>query len=201
MTDPAPDALLSLRLRAETQGAHARVEALSGLPGTIRSRADYAACLAALLSVWGPIEGDLARWPDWTALGLDPLARARGPLLAADLADLAAGPAPAVALAPSTAFAEALGRLYVLEGSALGGKLILADLRARSDLDLGAATRFFGGHGRAAGRLWAELRAALDAFGARHPEEAAAVIRGAQDAFAAFAAAFRAADLAGRRAA
>ncbi|MFE1597781.1 biliverdin-producing heme oxygenase [Methylobacterium sp. ID0610] len=183
---------LSLRLRDATREAHERVEALSGLPDSIRDRADYATCLAAMLGVWGPIERDLRRWPDWEALGLEPAGRARGPLLEQDLMELQVGAeaVPAVPVGPSGSFAEALGRLYVLEGSALGGRLILAALRRRPDLDLGEATRFFDGRGSDTGRLWGALRTALDRFGDRDPRAGAAVIRGAHDAFAAFAAAF-----------
>lgn len=82
----------------------------------------------------------------------------RGPWAAQDLKVLNA---PRLPRAPATDIvldspAQALGSLYVIEGSALGGKIIAR--RLHEALGLGEATgaRFFGGRGEHTGRLWRE---------------------------------------------
>lgn len=122
------------RLRADTRDAHAAVEALPTMAvltsGTL-SREAYAEVLRrhfVLLAAWE------TRYHDW----LQGLASGwryawRAPRLREDLQrlgiDAVAGPRAAVPRVPSAA--ERWGMLYVVEGSALGGRLIARHVRAR----------------------------------------------------------------------
>ncbi|WP_336924131.1 hypothetical protein, partial [Aquipuribacter sp. SD81] len=59
---------------------------------------------------------------------------------------------------------EALGRLYVLEGSTLGGKVLRRHLLAcGADVPV-AGLACFDPYGERAGRMWQELRAAVEAW-------------------------------------
>ncbi len=108
-------------LRTATTPDHQRVDdAFAGFD--LSSRDGYRAFLIAqaqpLMTVEAAIEAfdPVAFLPDWPE-------RRRAPLIAADLADLAA-PMPTHAPFELTDAAAALGAIYVLEGSRLGGALL-----------------------------------------------------------------------------
>ncbi len=77
------------------------------------------------------------------------------------------------------------------EGATLGGPSIAQAVVESLGAPAAGATTFFQGHGAENGRMWNQLRVALDGFGERHPERRAAVIRGARAVFRRFAAGLR----------
>jgi heme oxygenase len=185
---PAEGDPLSARLRARTAPLHGQSERLLGLPGAITGRADYAAWLGRFLGLYEPLEQRLTGFTEWPALGIDLASRALTQGLAADLAALGADPndpprAAASDLPPLPSLAHAMGALYVLEGSALGGRIILRDLQDRLGDQLGQATRFFGGRGERLGPMWNSFRGVLDRFGQTHPDLTDAVQSGADATF------------------
>jgi len=118
-------------LHAATAGLHAQVEALPLMRALMSPTVDAATCI-------GVLQGLLAAhavWEQANAAWLRALAwpwQPRAPRLQRDLlaldAPLPAGSPPA----PRASCAEeAWGMLYVVEGSALGGRLIARHLRAR----------------------------------------------------------------------
>ncbi|MCR5870107.1 MULTISPECIES: biliverdin-producing heme oxygenase [unclassified Sphingomonas] len=117
---PPPNTTRSL-LRSATASAHERVDhAFGGFD--LSNRDGYRAFLIAqaqpLVTVEAAVDAfdPRAILPDWPE-------RRRAPLIAADLADLDAPiPAPAALDLPNNA--AALGAIYVLEGSRLGGALL-----------------------------------------------------------------------------
>ncbi|KAA2236107.1 biliverdin-producing heme oxygenase [Salinarimonas soli] len=190
---------LSLALRAGTGAAHEAVEHATGLPGSVATLAEYRACLAGFARVIGPLEQSLRAVPGFAAYGICLDERARMPALRADLRHLGID---ADALAPVSPprlgdLAAGLGALYVVEGSVLGGRVILDALSGRLGDEIAAAAAFFGGRGPRTGLLWQTFRAALDRFGEDHPGRASDVIAGAERTFDAFTAAFRAHPIAG----
>lgn len=110
------------RLRAATAEAHARVDRAFSRFDLAR-RDSYARFLQAHAAALLPLEPalDAGAAP---ALGIGWEARRRGDALRADLAALGAEPPEAEDLTPITEPAAALGTIYVLEGSRLGGSLI-----------------------------------------------------------------------------
>lgn len=114
-----------------------------------------------------PHEAAAVRWPE----------RRRARLFAADLGALGAGAARTVPeLAAPAGTDEAFGRLYVLEGSTLGGAVIdrhLAGLPALA----GVRLRAFSPYGAETGRMWHAFRRAARehvADGGRPPAMVAA---------------------------
>jgi len=186
---------LSAQLRAQTAPLHAQIEALLGLPGSIRSRDEYRLWLDRFLGFYEPLERSLEAFPGWEACGFALPARSQAACLASDLAALGADPRQAsritFELLPALpTFAHALGAAYVLEGATLGGRIILRDLEMRIGAALAGATQFFGGRGKATGQMWHGFQAALDAFGRAHPRLCVDVVTGAQRTFRAMLAWF-----------
>jgi heme oxygenase len=178
-----PDAIELVR--AATREAHDRLDRRLDLDRRLRSRADYAAFLADQLGLFDPLERVLAA-ADWTGTGIRMTERARTPLLQADLRDLGTDP-DAVERSPVPEIrgvAEAFGCLYVLEGSRLGGRLILKDHGPRLGVGEGFAGRFFSA-GASGADGWRSFRDAFSASCAG-PAERDAAIAAAIRVFAAF---------------
>lgn len=167
-------------LREETAPAHARVDRHFG---ALIEAGDYGEFLTASASAVLPLEEALTRagadglLPDWAE-------RRRGGALHADLAALGIT-ADREADLPLDVGGEAhqFGMLYVLEGSRLGAKVLLADLMTRADPDISGAMHYLR-HG-AGRRFWPTFLERLEDSSAvaRAPQEAVA---GAQAAFALF---------------
>lgn len=178
----------SAHLRAVTTPAHEDVERAFDLDARLTSRQAYAALLVRLRGFYGPVEQALGAWAG-ALPGVDVTARRRAALLDDDLADLGASAhGPPVDPPGLPTAGHALGCLYVLEGSALGGRLVLRAARERLGDDLPVA--FFGSVGREhLGADWRALKAALDLHGEQHGEAGrAAVVDGALATFTAMSA-------------
>ncbi len=186
---PPPNARLVLR--EATAVAHERLHSIPVFLDLAESRLDrlaYAGLLRRLLGFHAAVEAALAAAPPLAHYGIDLAERRRAPLLRADLTHLGL-PAEAP-LAPVPAFpdaAEALGALYVTEGSTLGGRQLARGLDHL--LPAGEGRGFLLGHGARHGALWAACCAAFEACGAE-PGGLAGMRAGAAATFAAFEAWF-----------
>ena len=153
-------------LRTGTAAEHRAVEDTLDLLDPDLDRARLAQVLELLHGFWVAAESGLDAWAarlPADAAALDWSRRRRAGLFAADLAALGA-PVPAVAplLPPLDGTDEALGRLYVLEGSTLGGTFIdrhLAALPGLADVRI----RAFSPYGAETGLMWAAFRRAARA--------------------------------------
>jgi heme oxygenase len=175
------------RLRAETAGWHDQMEAVADIPGSIRTRDEYVELLSKLYELHACFENHLAatRFHEaWVSVGVDMDAHFRANLLAADLVGLgASAPTSPMTSAPFATFGHALGCLYVLEGSSLGGRTVARIVRAT----LGEVPMtFLTGDGRSDPVPWLSLCNALARFEARGGD-GGAVVSGACGIFAAFA--------------
>lgn len=145
-------------LREATSGHHARIECLVGLGGPF-GRGHYGRVLqgfGAFLHGWEPAVARALPRPmlPWFARGR------RAFLVDQDLAALGLPVVgPQLAVVPALADrAEALGSLYVMEGSALGGQLIAASLRHRLGIEDGNGGAYFNGCGSGTAARWREYR-------------------------------------------
>lgn len=189
--DSASDRGLAVlaRLRVATATAHARVEARL-FPSALHDLSSYRRMLAVLLALHEPLEQHFATEKGFVRLGIDLVERRKVGGLRDDLACLdtqlgeTALPLPSAATTPLPTLPTALGAFYVLEGSTLGGRFLLPEVRER----LGnAPTGFLVGYGDRTGRLWKQTRTALvrGVIAARHPSDAEyALIAGADATFA-----------------
>lgn len=162
MNDPTP--LLLSELRRRTREHHAAIEALLALD-EVPGRARYGAILCGFDAFMRPWEAAVRRaLPPRLQPWFD--ARQRAPLLRADLAHLGLKtPAPlerrgaqAVAALPLADLAQALGSMYVIEGSALGGQVIAPRLQRGLGLAAGRGASYFHGFGDQAGPMWRQFR-------------------------------------------
>ena len=167
---------LTSQLRAATRRAHDHVD--GAFPNGLDSRATYVRYLTAILPLaqwlhdsWRPAWPGLAGWHE----------AARVQRLRADLARLGATPDPARVPDTASSAAEWLGGSYVMEGSAMGARLLARDLdRLQSSQPLIAGARSFIDSLVGDPRRWARFRHVLDSLPDHH---AAAAMRGALRGF------------------
>lgn len=172
---------ISVSLRNDLAHIHDELEQLSQIPQRIKTIQDYLACLKMYLGIFQPFEAALAAQKKWGIVGIDFHNRRRTPALIADIVALGgvATVAPPADGGRLPSFAEALGAFYVLEGSALGGRLILRALERTLGARLSGATRFFEGHGAEASPRWLAFKHAVDAYGEENHDEYDLILRGA----------------------
>jgi len=180
-------------LRTATAEAHRQVELILALPGSIVDGVDYRRWLARFFAIYGPLEERLAEFSDWPQWNIELGTMGHTAGLRHDLTALGCdlngiGRAPAEMLPALNTFAEALGALYVLEGSKLGGRFILQDLAARLPAEIADAKDFFSGHGAESGSRWSAFKDSLDHYCVEHPGDLPTVIGGADGTFRAIGA-------------
>jgi heme oxygenase len=167
---------------------HQDVERRLRLPDSITSLFEYEKCLLRFNQLYLPLETLLLGFSDWELMGFESPVPCRSIWLKDDLQALGV-PADYLPLAkeaylPSLpAFANAVGALYVLEGSALGSQYILPPLQRLLGRKIAGAEAFFTGRGSATGSYWSGFRACLDEYGTLHPEDTSSVVAGAVATF------------------
>lgn len=140
------------RLRAATSDLHVEAEHYVRILDADATVVDYVRYLRAFHGYHAPIEAVLA---PLDAIGFESASRRRAYLAALDLATLDAAPAtPCDRVAQATTIAGLVGIAYVIEGSTLGGRFVLAKLPPSLAVLRGRATRFLAGHGDATGARW-----------------------------------------------
>ncbi|CAH2601068.1 bacteriophytochrome heme oxygenase BphO [Rhodovastum atsumiense] len=180
-------------LRLATAAAHERLHHLPDFAVLARgeiTRPAYIAVLQRQLAFHTALERQIAGAPSLRPWGIDAQERRRTPMLRADLAALGATPQEMgmPSLPPAGSAAQALGSLYVSEGSTLGGR----ELSRRLDHLLPPGTpgrAFLLGYGEQHGAMWRSFCAALEACGA-DPGRRAEMTAAALATFAAFEAWF-----------
>ncbi|MBX3619626.1 MAG: biliverdin-producing heme oxygenase [Rhizobacter sp.] len=161
------DVLLLNELRARTRAEHAQIEALLRLTEPMS--------LARYAGIVGGFHEFLLRWEPRLAAALPPHlrdwcdARRRSAFAADDLQHLHRRTPAATAEAAHAAVeslglsdtASALGSMYVIEGSALGGQVIEPLLHRHLGPTAERGARYFHGHGEATGAMWRDFRSVI----------------------------------------
>jgi heme oxygenase (biliverdin-IX-beta and delta-forming) len=176
-------------LRTGTAAEHEDVERTLDLLDPSLTRHRLAQVLDAMHGFWRAAEAGLDDWAarcPADAEGIDWSRRRRASLFASDLQALGVPPSGAAPLLPAVPGTdEALGRMYVLEGSTLGGVFIDRHLAALPGL-AGVTVRSFSPYGSETGAMWAAFRrttrARVSAGG-----DAAVVLASARTTFAGLA--------------
>lgn len=141
-----------VRLRAATSDLHVEAEHYVRILDADATVGDYRRYLRAFHGYHAPIEDALV---PLDAIGFESASRRRAHLAALDLAALDAAPAaPCDRVARAPTIAGLIGIAYVIEGSTLGGRFVLAKLPPPLAALRGRATRFLAGHGDATGARW-----------------------------------------------
>lgn len=155
MTQVSPDILECLR--ADTRSLHERVEKRVDLPRRCATKQAYRSLLVQMFGLHTAVETVLSRL-DWTNTGIDLAQRRKTHLIRADLTFLDGqdmDSAPSCECVPEVrTLAEGFGCLYVVEGSTLGGQMILRQLQRTLELGQGNGASFFASYGREVGSMW-----------------------------------------------
>lgn len=166
-------------LRTGTAVEHEDVERTLDLLDPSLTRHRLAQVLDAMHGFWRAAEAGLDDWAarcPADAEGVDWPRRRRASLFASDLRELGAPASDAAPLLPAVPGTdEALGRLYVLEGSTLGGVFIDRHLAALPEL-AGVTVRSFSPYGSETGAMWAAFRRSTRARVATGGDAAAMVV-------------------------
>lgn len=179
--------MLSAHLKAQTRPHHDRAEASPAMQAVVSprlTRAAYRDHLARLLAFYGPTEAALAD-VDGLADVLPDLAErlVKTEWLRDDLDRLGGGVEVPEARAPAWTVPEALGVLYVVEGSTLGGRIIARELARSVGVTPDDGGRFYASYRDDRGARWTAFKSALDAYGEAHPEASDDAVRAASDTF------------------
>lgn len=158
---------LSERLKAETRAAHDTIEAAFDLDRHLSTRESYRDLLLLLLGIHAEFEA-LAH-PHLAGTGLeDHLCRADRirrdlAVLGSDADDTSRPCRGRLGFIEDRP--QAVGALYVVEGSTMGGVLIAQEVERRLGLGPESGAGFFSGHGRDSATAWRAFRGRLDQFG------------------------------------
>jgi heme oxygenase len=178
--------MMMSRLKEVTRPHHEAVEETLGRFKLSSSIEGYRSVLRRFHGVHRTAEAAFQDLEGWDAIGIDPAERRKLPLLEADLRVLgdddeafAALPVGAP-LPPLTDLPRALGAMYVLEGSTLGGRYITKSVGTTLGLTPGRGCSYFASYGDRVGPMWKSFGAAVDAFATT--EELRATIAESADA-------------------
>jgi heme oxygenase len=179
MCDMMPNpATIHTTLKEGTRDLHRTLEArLSPILSEALSLDQYTEILKKLYAFYQPIESQLLCISPWGDTALNLQQRRKLPFLFDDLVSLHVDPDQIAAIPFCThlptleSVPQALGCLYVLEGSTLGGKIITSRLKENLHLDPARGCGFFNSYGKDVGILWRGFLDALSQYTQRHGNE------------------------------
>lgn len=166
--------MLSTNIKEATKTAHQQLEKKVVLQlKAIRSNADYAALLKNFYAYFNKVEKAIAPFitpellPDYKD-------RRNSAYLKKDIEELGflVEELPAATAPEISNTLQALGALYVMEGSIMGGSIIVQML-AKGGITQGVS--FFSGYGAATGEMWGKFIAVLNRQATTGEDEAAAI--------------------------
>ncbi len=185
-----PPANLREHLRLVTRDAHLRLEAEVDFDGRLTSLEVYRYFLEDFIRFVSPVEAVLDGL-DLKTLGIDYSSRRKTGWIETDLKDLGHTSESLEhlqsfeQLPQLTEPVEALGAMYVLEGSSLGRQVMLSKLAERLNISPDWAGHFFSGYGKETGAMWRSFITVLNEAG-KAPEDVRLIEASALATFAAF---------------
>jgi heme oxygenase len=162
------------KLKSETTECHVSLEKSLDLLRRVETKDAYRTLLARFLTIYEPLEKNLAEAVEWSRMGWEFSKRLKTPWLQDDLLALELSAAQIDALPrceqlpPCDSFGAVVGCLYVIEGSTLGGQMLAQQFHQMLGITPENGGRFFQGYGEATivqwreFRTWAEAQAVAD---------------------------------------
>jgi heme oxygenase len=167
-------------LRDATADIHTAVETDADVEARLRDSVARPLMVARFHVLHSAVEAAISPWrPAFAEVGYAPDRRA--PLIRAGLDRLGEAAPDDVPVAPLPTFGEAIGWVYVAEGSMLGGRVMqrgmIRDGIALTGLD------FLDPHGDETGSRWRAFMSAMDSAYASGRATQADIVKGGRDAF------------------
>jgi heme oxygenase len=147
-------------LKARTAASHSNLENSLDVFSRVRDAAAYRGLLGKFFTLYEPLEAQLERSADWSSLKFDFDAHRKAAWLREDLSALGVSAAEmdswqrCRSLPDTAGVGAAIGCLYVLEGSMLGGQVISKRFRETLGVTPETGGRFFNGYGAETGQRW-----------------------------------------------
>jgi heme oxygenase (biliverdin-IX-beta and delta-forming) len=182
--------MILTRLREETRPLHEDAELAVDLPARLRSLDAYAGLLARFYGLHAPLEAQLGQIEGYERLGITLSERTRSALILDDLATLGWSESDMGSIRycsdlPAIPNLErALGCLYVLEGSTLGGSVICRAVKQR--LGLSSGYTFFAGYGERTSMMWNAFCDGLRVYSESNPQSGDGIVAAASATFRSF---------------
>jgi len=179
------------QLREETRQEHELTESAFDLAQVTESVEAYRAVVARNFGFYAAFEPHLWRAVPWSELQLSSEERRKAGTLRADLTALGFSEAEIEALPtcdrlPSLVTPErAIGAMYVLEGSTLGGQIIGREIDRRLGLSPENGAAFFASYAAQIGTRWRAFGAAVERY-AEAGGDINGMINGARATFSAY---------------
>lgn len=178
--------MILAHLKERTRPHHERVEQRLPVLRDDLAAGEYRDLLARFHGFYAPLEARLCAVRGWDGVAVRPADRLKTPLLRRDLAVLGVNAdalPPCPALPDVDTLARALGAMYVLEGSTLGGRLIERHLARVLGLSPARGCAFFASYGDRVGPMWKAFGAAVTAYAAAHPGDEDEMVDAAAQTF------------------
>jgi len=176
-------------LKERTRALHDEIERVLDLDARLESVDAYASLLARFYGYYVPLEMQLAVVSGYDSIGFDFLSRWKVPLLLRDLRGLGRSPdqidnLPRCERLPETStLAQALGCLYVIEGSTLGGQVIRRKVEKRLGFALEDGCAFFAGYQDETAVRWRDFCVSCTVYGEMFPGACEEILGAASRSF------------------
>lgn len=194
MTDLAEvpcDSTIMTELKERTRQLHRETETAVDLFRRLQTTDSYADLLSRFYGLYAPLENRLASIGGWESIGLSLTERAKAALIPKDLHALGwtesrIDQIPTCRSLPTiTTLGEALGSMYVLEGSTLGAQHICAAVERQLGYTAERGCSFFNGYGsKRTPAMWRTFGASMIAYQDSQPATADVIVSAACDTFA-----------------
>lgn len=153
--------MINEQLKESTQPSHQALEKkMVSMIKTIRTRQDYVNFLKLMYGYYSALERRVQDYVSDMEIGK----RRKAERLLEDISYFEASGTPDIChdLPPISSHAEALGAMYVMEGSTMGGKTIARMIEGQAGINGPSGFSFFNGYGEETGRMWEEFKAFLN---------------------------------------
>lgn len=180
-------------LKTQTAEQHAALEAQMQIIRHFETKGSYLKLLERFFTLYEPLELRLEKAAAWSQAEWDFEARRKTSWLREDLQALGLSAQDIVALPrcadlPEVAgLAEAVGCLYVLEGSTLGGQVITRLLNQRLPISPQTGGMFFAGYQNETVPKWRQFGGWAEAWAGKNPDQTSRAVDAARKTFDSFA--------------
>lgn len=153
--------MLNEQLRESTEPSHKALEKkMVSVIRKIQTKQDYVRFLKLMYGYYSALERRVQEYVSDTEIGK----RRKAERLLEDISyfDSTAAPELCKELPPICSHAEALGALYVLEGSTRGGQTIAKMIEGQAGINGPSGFSFFNAYGEESGNMWEEFKVFLN---------------------------------------